>query len=78
MSFRVGDLLRARNKIQVGVVRIYTDNQCDGLGWETHVRKGETFVLLEEHQNQWGQDVFKVLFPRGIRWVYRLDVEVVE
>ena len=78
MGFRVGDLLRARNKIQVGVVRIYTDNQCDGLGWETHVKKGETFVLLEEHQNQWGQDVFKVLFPRGIRWVYRLDVEVVE
>ena len=71
-----GDLLRARDKIQVGVVRIYTDDQCDG--WETHVRKGETFVLLEEHQNQWGQDVCKVLFPRGIRWVYRLDVEVVK
>ena len=76
MSFCVGDLLRARSKIQVGVVRIYTDNQCDG--WETHVRKGETFVLLEEFQNQWKQDVCKVLFPRGIRWVYRLDVEVVE
>ena len=71
-----GDLLQAKSKIQVGVVRIYTDDQCDG--WETHVRKGETFVLLEEHQNQWKQDVCKVLFPRGIRWVYRLDVEVVE
>jgi len=71
-----GDLLQTKSKIQVGVVRIYTDNQCDS--WETHVKKGETFVLLEEHQNQWGQDVCKVLFPRGIRWVYRLDVEVVE
>ena len=71
-----GDLLQARSKIQVGWVRIYTDNQCDG--WETHVRKGETFLLLDEHQNQWKQDVCKVLFPRGIRWVYRLDVEVVE
>jgi hypothetical protein len=71
-----GDLLQAKNKIQVGVVRIYTDDQCDG--WETHVKKGETFVLLEEHQNQWSQDVCKVLFPQGIRWVYRLDVEVVK
>ena len=76
MNFCVGDLLRARSKIRVGLVRIYTDNQCDG--WETHVRKGETFVLLEEFQNQWKQDVCKVLFPQGIRWVYRLDVEVVE
>jgi hypothetical protein len=76
MSFCVGDLLQARSKIQVGVVRIYTDDQCDG--WETHVRKGETFLLLEEHQNQWSQDVCKVLFPHGIRWVYRLDVEVVK
>ena len=76
MSFCVGDLLRARSKIRIGLVRIYTDNQCDG--WETHVKKGETFVLLEEHQNQWKQDVCKVLFPRGIGWVYRLDVEVVE
>jgi hypothetical protein len=73
---RVGDLLRARSKIQVGVVRIYTDDQCDS--WETHLKKGETFILLEEHQNQWSQDVCKVLFPHGIRWVYRLDVEVVE
>jgi hypothetical protein len=76
MSFCVGDLLQAKNKIQVGVVRIYTDDQCDG--WETHVKKGETFLLLEEHQNQWSQDVCKVLFPHGIRWVYRLDVEVVK
>jgi hypothetical protein len=71
-----GDLLQAKNKIQVGVIRIYTDAQCDR--WETHVRKGETFVLLEEHQNQWSQNVCKVLFPHGIRWVYRLDVEVVK
>lgn len=76
MSFCVGDLLRARSKIRVGVVRIYTDAQCDG--WQTYVKKGETFVLLDEHQNQWKQDVCKVLFPWGIRWVYRLDVEVVE
>jgi len=76
MSFCVGDLLRARNKIQVGVVRIYTEQNCSE--WETHVKKGETFLLLDEHQNQWKQDVCKVLFPRGIRWVYRLDVEVVE
>ena len=73
---RVGDLLRAKNKIQVGVVRIYTDDQCDL--WETHVKRGETFVLLEEHQNSRKQDVCKVLFPRGVGWVYRLDVEVVE
>ena len=58
---RIGDLLRARDKIQVGVVRIYTDDQCDS--WETHVKKGETFVLLDEHQNSWKQDVCKVLFP---------------
>jgi len=37
MNFCVGDLLRARSKIRVGVVRIYTDDQCDG--WETHVKK---------------------------------------
>jgi len=29
MSFCVGDLLRARSKIRVGLVRIYTDNQYD-------------------------------------------------
>ena len=71
-----GDLLRARSKIRVGVVRIYTDDQCDL--WETHVKKGETFVLLDEHQNTWKQDVCKVLFPRGVRWVYQGDVEVVK
>jgi len=72
----LGDLLQAKSKIQVGVVRIYREPQCDS--WETHTIKGETFLLLEEHKNQWGQDVCKVLFPWGIRWVYRLDVEVVE
>jgi hypothetical protein len=71
-----GDLLCARNNSQVGVVRIYTEQNCSE--WETHVKKGETFVLLDEHQNVWKQDVCKVLFPRGVRWVYRLDVEVVE
>ena len=71
-----GDLLRARSKIRVGLVRIYTDDQCDS--WETHVKKGETFVLLDEHQNAWKQGVCKVLFPRGVRWVYQGDVEVVE
>jgi hypothetical protein len=71
-----GDLLRARSKIRVGLVRIFTEQNCSE--WETHVKKGETFVLLEENQNTWKQDVCKVLFPRGIRWVYRLDVEVVE
>jgi hypothetical protein len=71
-----GDLLRAQDKIKVGVVRIYTDDQC--CVWETHVKRGETFVLLDEHQNSWKQDVCRVLFPRGVRWVYRLDVEVVE
>jgi hypothetical protein len=71
-----GDLLRARNKIQVGAVRIYTDNQCEF--WETHMRKDDFIILLGEHQNQWGQNVLSVLFPWGIRWVYRLDVEVVE
>jgi hypothetical protein len=73
---RVGDLLRARSKIRVGLVRIFTEPQCDS--WETYVKKGETFVLLEENQNTWKQDVCKVLFPNGVRWVYRLDVEVVE
>jgi hypothetical protein len=71
-----GDLLRARSKIRVGVVRIFTDDQC--CVWEDYVRKDEIFVLLDEHQNQWSQDVCKVLFPQGIRWVYGLDVEVVE
>ena len=70
-----GDLLRARNKIQVGVVRIYTDPQCES--WETHMKKDEVVLLLEEFQNQWDQDVLTVLFPRGVRWVYRLDVEVI-
>jgi len=76
MGFRVGDLLRARNKIQVGVVRIYTEQNCSE--WETHVKKDELVVFLEEHQNQWGQDVLTVLFPRGIRWLYRLDAEVIQ
>jgi hypothetical protein len=76
MSFCVGDLLRARSKTRVGLVRIFTDDEC--CVWDAHVRKGETFVLLGEHQNQWNQDVCKVLFPQGIRWVYGLDVEVVE
>jgi len=70
-----GDLLRAQDN-KVGVVRIYTDDQC--YLWETHVKRGETFVLLDEHQNSWKQDVCRVLFPRGVRWVYRLGVEVVE
>jgi hypothetical protein len=72
---KVGDLLRSRSKLDVGVVRIYTDDQCDS--WETHMKKDELVVFLEEHQNQWGQDVLTVLFPRGIRWLYRLDVEVI-
>ena len=72
---KTGDLLRAKNKFQVGVVRIYTDPQCDS--WETHIKKGETFILLEEFQNTWDQDICKVLFPRGIRWVFQMDVEVV-
>jgi len=55
-----GDLLKTKSKIQVGVVRIYTDDQCEG--WETHM----------------GQDVLKVLFPWGIRWVYKLDMEVLQ
>ena len=76
IGMKRGDLLRARSKIWVGLVRIYTDDQCDS--WETHVKKGETFVLLDEHQNAWKQGVCKVLFPRGVRWVYQGDVEVVE
>ena len=76
MSFCVGDLLRARSKTRVGLVRIFTGDEC--CVWDAHVRKGETFLLLEEHQNQWSQDVCKVLFPHGIRWVYGLDVEVVK
>ena len=69
-----GDLLRVRNKIQVGVVRVYTDDQCDS--WEIHMEKNEIVCLLEEYQNQWSQNVLKVLFPRGVRWVYRLDMEI--
>ena len=70
-----GDLLRSRDKLKVGVVRIYTDDQCDS--WETHMRKEEVVLLLDEQKNQWDQDVLKVLFPRGIRWLYRLDAEVI-
>ncbi len=71
-----GDLLRSRDKLHIGVVRIYTDDQCDS--WETHMKKDELVVLLEEHQNQWGQDVLTVLFPRGIRWIYKLDLQEVQ
>lgn len=67
-----GSLLTCRPKLQVGVVRIYTDPQCEN--WETHMRKEDFVVLLEEQQNRWDQDVLKVLFPWGIRWVYKLDV----
>ena len=67
-----GDLLKTKSKIQVGVVRIYTDDQCEG--WETHMRKEDFVVLLEEQQDRWDQDVLKVLFPRGIRWLYKLEV----
>ena len=69
-----GDLLRARSKFDVGVVRIYTDDQCDS--WETHMKKDDVVVLLEEQQNQWKQDVLKVLVPRGIRWIYKIDLMV--
>ena len=70
-----GDLLRSRSKLLVGVVRIYTDDQCDS--WETHMKKDDIPVLLEELQNDWKQDVLKVLFPWGIRWIYKNDVMVV-
>lgn len=70
-----GDLLRSRDKLKVGVVRIYTDDQCDS--WETHMKKDELVVFLKEHQTQRG-NVLTVLFPRGIRWLYRLDVEVIQ
>jgi hypothetical protein len=70
-----GDLLQPRSKLLVGVVRIYTDDQCDS--WETHMKKGDVVVLLEEQQNGWKQDVLKVLFPWGIRWIYKVDVMVV-
>lgn len=70
-----GDLLHARSKF-VGVVRIYTDDQCDS--WETHMKPKEVVLLLDEHQNQWDQDVLKVLFPRGIRWLYKVDMDVVQ
>ena len=71
-----GDLLQSRSKLLVGVVRIYTDDQCDS--WETHMKKDDIPVLLEELQNGWKQDVLKVLFPWGIRWIYKNDVMVVE
>ena len=70
-----GDLLRSRSKYDVGAARIYTDDQCDS--WETHMKKDDVVVLLEEQQNQWKQDVLKVLFPRGIRWIYKIDLMVV-
>ena len=73
---KIGDLIKVRSKIHVGVVRIYTDPQCDS--WETHMKKDEVVLLLDEFQNQWKQDVCKVLFPRGVRWVYQGDVEVVK
>jgi len=73
---KIGDLLRSRDKLHIGVVRIYTDDQCDF--WETHMRKEEVVLLLEEQRNQWDQFVVKVLFPRGVRWIYRLDVEVLQ
>ena len=74
-SMKPGDLLRSRDKLKVGVVRIYTDDQCDS--WETHMKKDELVVFLKEHQTQRG-NVLTVLFPRGIRWLYRLDVEVIQ
>ena len=70
-----GDLLQSRSKLLVGVVRIYTDDQCDS--WETYMKKDDIPVLLEEQQNGWKQDVLKVLFPWGIRWIYKNDVMVV-
>ena len=69
-----GDLLLAKSKY-AGVVSIYTDDQC--VFWETRMKKDDVVVLLEEQQNQWKQDVLKVLFPRGIRWIYKIDLMVV-
>lgn len=69
-----GDLLRS--SVRYGVVRIYNDPQCDS--WENYMGKDEVVLLLEEQRNQWDQFVVKVLFPRGVRWIYRLDVEVLQ
>ena len=71
-----GSLLRVRKTIGTNAAVIYTDDQCQF--WKTHMRNDDFAILLGEHQNKWGLDVLSVLFPWGIRWVYRLDVEVVE
>ena len=71
-----GDLLRARSVFRVGLVRIYEDDQCES--WQTYMSKWDVVVLLEEFQNRWDEGVCKVLFPRGIRWVYKMDVEVMQ
>lgn len=59
----------------MGVIRFYTDSKC--VSWETYANGEEVFILLEEFRNKWEQDICKVLFHRGIRWLYRMDVEVV-
>lgn len=70
-----GDLLRCKNGMVVGLGRVYTDLLCDS--WETHMKKDEVVMLLERQRNQFDQDVLKVLFPRGVRWLYQEDVKVI-
>jgi hypothetical protein len=66
-----GDLVVANPGIS-SLMRIYTDPHCDS--WEDQA--GAVGLVLGMHKNRYGLEIIRVLLPRGVRWVYRLDVVV--
>lgn len=66
-----GDLVVANPGIS-SLMRIYTDPHCDY--WEDQA--GALGLVLGMHKNRYGLEIIRVLLPRGVRWVYQLDVVV--
>ena len=79
-----GDLICAKDKLTS--VRIYTNSECNS--WDnktsTHITKSwETYdkdicLFINESQNYFNQDILMVLFSHGIRWVYKMDFNIIQ
>jgi len=82
-----GDLICVKDKLTS--VRIYTNSECNS--WDnktsTHIVKAcETLqshnkdicLFINESQNNFNQDILMVLFSYGIRWVYKMDFNIIQ
>ena len=65
-----GDLVVANPKFS-SFIRIYSDPECSM--WEDQLQN-QVGVVLGTHKNLHRQDIVGILLPRGVRWVYRIDV----